>query len=724
MAPPFPANLDMTTIQEKMSCTLVLNDDEEFNYRVRLKFQITGQGISIQTKDDFNPLPILLDYNVPTTLSGFDLVEYFNPNNLIFEGINQEQFMQSGGVLPEGVYTICVGAFDYTRFEQAGVSNPSCMVLTLEDMDPPRIISPIGMQESSVPQNLLFQWQPMHIGGILVQYTLRVYELQPNLTPDLTITSEAPVFEHSVVQTLAYVYDAGAPPLIVGQDYIVTVQVQPMTGTGSFKNNGVSAYEVFTYGEECMQSEIAELTASGEDKTIEVSWSPVVGGETLILYKNADVEDANWYEDVASEQPHTIEGLEAGFSYLVKVGNFCHDNTVLYSAEDSVFLAIPEDEYWECGLAVDSLVFDNTAPLEMLKEGDEVMAGDFKVAITQVSGSNGTFYGNGYIKVPYFKQARVNVKFVEGITVNTDYQMIGGEMTVTGGGIDLLSDNAIIVLDLLLSTLDTIDEILATKEELLNAIDMLIAEMEPYLPDDVIQDLLDAQSAFEEAANALEAAQNEGGDTTAEEEKLESAKEDLEAANQAYKEALQAFLQSFVDILKQTFEELHTEYNPQLGGLEGSYSSSKDSVGEILDPIYAPFENVVVLESFEMEIETLFETEDKGEFLEAYPQATDYINVVDGYWDNAKDYRYAELLSGLKSQISLPDSVKIDDVTFMTDLKDFLDMLKAEHLDVLVFIGSRIKEEQETDAIVEELEEALENALERILLQTAFLTVE
>ena len=79
-APITPYLEDLTqAIPSPLQLTLILNDQEEQAYPVRLRFSISGQGISISTRTDISPPPIFLDYGIPIQLTGADLIDYFLP---------------------------------------------------------------------------------------------------------------------------------------------------------------------------------------------------------------------------------------------------------------------------------------------------------------------------------------------------------------------------------------------------------------------------------------------------------------------------------------------------------------------------------------------------------------------------------------------------------------------------------------------------------------------
>ncbi|MEL6142503.1 MAG: hypothetical protein AAFU67_12890, partial [Bacteroidota bacterium] len=171
--PPHSGNLaDWTQAgANKIAATLILNDVNEINYQARLKVTIEGQGITLLTSEAFIPTPISLSFGSPAQLTGVDLSEYFNPNNLDFIGISRTDYFDLGG-LPDGIYTICLEVFDYNRVDEQPASREACTVISAIVHDPPVVISPIGTQSITYPQNVPIQWQAMHAATFPTQYNV------------------------------------------------------------------------------------------------------------------------------------------------------------------------------------------------------------------------------------------------------------------------------------------------------------------------------------------------------------------------------------------------------------------------------------------------------------------------------------------------------------------------------------------------------------------------
>ena len=83
----------------------------------------------------------------------------------------------------------------------------------------------------------------------------------------------------------------------------------------------------------------------------------------------------------------------------------------------------------------------NKTPIESLKVGDTIMAGDFPIVLLEVTGSGGTFSGKGSVEIPWISRLlRFAVEF-EGIGVNTDKRLISGQIEgVRNGTLDNIAN--------------------------------------------------------------------------------------------------------------------------------------------------------------------------------------------------------------------------------------------------------------------------------------------
>ena len=103
----------LSPIGNKLLATVTLNDFTEPSLDVRMHLTIEGEGITLETKENFFPNEIItLTPGVATTVQGGSWAEYFNLNNIDFSGITKQDFA-NGGRFPEGFYTFTLEVREY-----------------------------------------------------------------------------------------------------------------------------------------------------------------------------------------------------------------------------------------------------------------------------------------------------------------------------------------------------------------------------------------------------------------------------------------------------------------------------------------------------------------------------------------------------------------------------------------------------------------------------------
>ncbi len=429
----------------KFFYTLTLNDANEPSYQVRLKVTISGEGITLKTLDNFTPNAINLNVGQPLTLTGIELAPYFNLNNLSLQGVSPEAILQNGGRLPEGLYTVCIEVFDFFRFNEAPVSNASCSISTLEELDPPMIVAPQGATDPLQPQNLVFQWQPLHIGGFPIEYTLRVYKVLEGLTYDQIVSTTSPIYETQQNNLTTFLYGPSEPALEQGSEYLILLSSRDVNGVQVFKNNGVSEIKTFTYGAPCL-APINAIIEGTTPTSISLSWSTTAnsGNASFVVgYRNAEIPNANWYEDQVNNLTfHTITGLNSGTAYEVRVSNWCNADqqsawlTVGEGVTQEVTDNLPE---YECGEEVSIPPPDPGTPLAIAAPGEIFLVNGFQLVLDEVNGGTGTFSGNGRIKIPFSNKV-IRVEFTN-IRVNNSRVMYSGQVRGISQYLDMENPN-------------------------------------------------------------------------------------------------------------------------------------------------------------------------------------------------------------------------------------------------------------------------------------------
>ena len=245
LVPPYSLYLSdyVSPTADNFIVNLFLNDLERPQYEVRLRITIEGVGITLQTRENFIPSAITLQGGMLTRLTGIDLAQYFEPQNMNFQGISRQDFQRTGK-LPEGVYQFCVEVLDFNRGD--GVSNISCASAWLLLNDPPLVNLPEAGATvfARDPQYVVFQWTPRNTGSpnsaFGTAYNFSLVEIWPKgRNPFDAINTSAPIFEATTMNT-NLIYGPSEPALVPGRQYAFRVQARDRDGRDLFKNQGYS----------------------------------------------------------------------------------------------------------------------------------------------------------------------------------------------------------------------------------------------------------------------------------------------------------------------------------------------------------------------------------------------------------------------------------------------------------------------------------------------------
>ncbi|MEL6637035.1 MAG: fibronectin type III domain-containing protein [Bacteroidota bacterium] len=710
---PYLADFTEPTSQSLLY-TLQMIDPGTTTLDVRLKMTITGAGISMSTNENWIPPAITLTAGVPAVFSGYDLIEYFDPYHLDFTGISREAFINNGGLLPEGFYEVCIQAWYYDPGTNQIASNNACGSAFMEYYDPPQITAPIGVQTATNPQTLLFSWLPLHpSGAFITEYDLQVWTIVPNMSYEQIINFEAPLFQTTITNLTTFLYGLSEPLLTPGQGYITRVRARAQNGAGVFKNNGFSVVESWYWGatsNDCDPPVFADLEVVGVGN-LRVNWIPPQGiafdGFTIRYREiNPDPDPPGPWTEVNTEATATqydIMYLFADDVFEIEIRTNC-------TSGESEWLPVGvktiNQDLYSCGLDAGGFPIDNINPLTELRVGDIFHAGDFDIKVTQASGGNGEYYGKGYVEVPFFNEARLNVKFNK-IRINELYYLIKGEIVVTGAGVALLDEAAAAALQDIMNTLENADDVLAAAEQILQTLDEIIAMVEPYLPDNIIQDLINAQQALEDARAMANDPNVSPEDAAA---ALNNAQALLDAANAAYQAALIEFFQDFFDVIITAIGELYDEYQAESSTIESEYITAKNDIDSWLSQANGeiPDGDAYGTPPVEMDVGSSFEdlSDQINDLIQQDPSMADFVDKSDVYYQKEMPYIIKLVIDELKTQI-----------TEVENSKALASALEAEGFNLLETIGQMLKAERPQAEIVTAAKTDIILGLTKILLR-------
>lgn len=429
--------------RDRLIVTLLNRDVQYPSMPVRLRLTVKGNGFSVQTRPYAAVTPIVLEPNVPYRLTISDLQPYFDTRNLSAQGLGGDSYLK-GGRLPEGMIEFGIEVLEYGTGKLLSQKGIGTAWLVLQK--PPQLSLPFDGEVIPwrEPLNLLFQWTPQHSAVGRVEYELVIKELWDNgLAAESAFAYSPEIFRERISST-SYLYGPQSPPLEAGHRYAWAVQVVAKDGVDDvsiFENEGKSVVRSFRIDRNCPVP--AQIKAGVERGYIAVEWegAPEHIGY-MVSYRLSGSEE---WTDVRSTFPSAmLSGVRPGNTYEYRVAGFCEPEVPTYN-NTTASITLPSEDtvrMKSCGL-LRPVDLSNQQPLEELSAGDQFMAGDFPVTVTEVTGSQGYYTGTGSVNVPFLAGAKFKVAF-DHIFLNTDRRMVRGTVNTvydaTESGITNLDD--------------------------------------------------------------------------------------------------------------------------------------------------------------------------------------------------------------------------------------------------------------------------------------------
>jgi hypothetical protein len=444
LLPPFSGYLpDYTvTASEQLRAFVVFNDFTVASYNIKFKFSLQGQGITMQSPSWYFMGPVNVQPGVPLMLSGSDLAPLLAVNNLQFTGITPQQYNQQK-VLPEGLYTLCITAYDFANPVPIQVSNEACVQVWMGINDPPLLNFPLCESEVNIitPQNITFSWTPLHMNGptsqLGTEYDFELYEVRPdNNPPGNVLLTQAPIFTLTTTQTML-MYGIAEPPLIPGMEYVWRVRARDVEGRPLFRNNGWSQYCTFTWGNSLsVLGNLAalQLTAQAVNaRQAQAQW------DSLSVYASYKLQfrklnTSNWFPQNTNQRTARVNGLEPQTTYEAQVvGILPNGNEGPVS--NTVTFTTPAIPVYQCGQLSVAPSMQTFQPLTQATEGMIWQVGQFEMSVLtlQSTANNAGFYsGTGRIVMPL--GITVGCTF-NGIQIGQDMRMYQGEVRAMSEGV-------------------------------------------------------------------------------------------------------------------------------------------------------------------------------------------------------------------------------------------------------------------------------------------------
>lgn len=378
--------------------------------------------------------PITLTGGSPVRLTNLDISALFDFNNLT--GLTLSQYENA---FPQS--KIVFGFVLYDAVTGRQVSDNVTYSVAYSVNYPPTTFAP-GNNSTVVEkgfQNILFQWQPRQSAPAnSVQYTFEMVELfDATQDPNSAFLTNKPFYTDSTFSN-RLIYGEDLPPLLPGKVYVWRVQAKTYDNGGSFisnfQNNGYSNNSSFKYFANCKSPTMLEVNDISKSAA-NVTWASMPEYENFVFsYRKKG--DANWKDYPVkglSDPLYALSALQSLTTYEVKVKTLCDDGSNAVSVikefktTNTEASATTKKINASCGTRPPAKDRKKDL-LSTLKTSDKIIAGDYTIEVTDVTGQNGIFSGKGIVEVWIGKAFKMKVAF-DKIKVNKDFEMIDGKVT-------------------------------------------------------------------------------------------------------------------------------------------------------------------------------------------------------------------------------------------------------------------------------------------------------
>ena len=276
--------------------TVLLNDPVEVSRDVRFRLTIENDGREIMiTNPNFLPQPMTLHQFTPELITGAEIAEYLQVQNLVgTRGRNSSNF------LPEGFNRICLEVIDYQR--GVPISAKACVSGFFRPIEAPILEIPTCHKiiPPSPTQNMLFRWLPRHIGQpnapAVVEYEFTLVELLPGIGDPNDGFEQAIQIYQTTTMVPSLLYLEGEPLLEKNKTYAWRVQAKDMMGGNVFVNNGFSKVCTFSMEERKVRRDLvaaceAAQTDAGSIKQSSNDGQLVVGDEIKLGFFDLTIKE-------------------------------------------------------------------------------------------------------------------------------------------------------------------------------------------------------------------------------------------------------------------------------------------------------------------------------------------------------------------------------------------------------------------------------------------------
>ena len=433
LTPPYSLTLSDYTKpgSQKLFITIQVTDIIVTNLPVRLHIRIENtSGVIVETLPNITTMPLFLGGGEMHVMFGEDLKDYFNINNLHFQGYSKEQYLRTGQ-LPEGFYRFTVEV----RHFHTGllISNRNTAMAWIAQGKPPALKHPEDKAElgqiAGMP--LTFSWIPNNTGipsGGL-QYTLEMWEMRIQGIDPNVIAASMQTFYSTTQFTNTLTVHPAELMLTPGMTYAWRVTVSDVMDQVSFFMNGHSEIRTFTY--QCKCDDVLNFTAKPGGEYAVMNWNPSPQHTSF----NLEIENRqSGYKKSIKLYDNTYKAkTDRGKTYHFRVQGICNgDERIKSEFTEWQPVTVPElpkvKDYCpdcECGVSYPVPPITNFNLRNDLQPGDTIQSasGRSRFILKTVENQGGGLYKGKVLFWIEIWNLKVLCDYWD-LSVNTDNQIV------------------------------------------------------------------------------------------------------------------------------------------------------------------------------------------------------------------------------------------------------------------------------------------------------------
>ncbi|MGV9012786.1 MAG: hypothetical protein ACOH13_09355 [Flavobacteriales bacterium] len=251
--PPYSASyIDYFSDPAQVAITVVNTSQQEmrFYFAGSVSTLDENHSVTIPGGTPWNADPLVIGPGTTRMLTGADLQPAIlgGGPEPVKVGITDEQII--AGVMPEGMYQLCLTAYDYDDNTELSNGLSCSNIFTIRNAEPPVPISPACEEVviATAPQLVIFNWimPTPPPPSAFPEYHFRLVRLWDATNAQAALETSADLVYETSQPTTVLVYNQTLPALIAGQQYAWWVQATTSDGS-VVNNNGYMAPCTFTY---------------------------------------------------------------------------------------------------------------------------------------------------------------------------------------------------------------------------------------------------------------------------------------------------------------------------------------------------------------------------------------------------------------------------------------------------------------------------------------------